>query len=654
MPNIALSALGLTKATTNTQGTIELATTAETLAGTRTDLACTPAGVAALVVSGSPAASTTVAGIAELSTNAEAAAKTDTTRTMTPSNVPSIMAAPGDIGGTTPAAGAFTTLSASGAFSLTGDQVTVAEGGTGLATITDHGVMLGSGTGAVTPTAVGATNQVFIGQSAADPIWSDDVDIVGTFDCTGAATFDSTVTIVDDLAVDTSTLFVDASANNVGIGTATPAAADKLHATFSTAGTTAIYEFEHTNNSNTASHVEVLVQNGGASGGDPFIALDVAGTQQYYIGIDNSDSDILKIGSGTAVGTTSSVQLTNAGALSVLRGNADVTRSDSGAVVSASVVNSSNTASSDAKVLVTCGGTSAGDAATVYSVSGGQAYAIGLDNSASDAFVIAASATLGSTNAISISTAGAVTIPVSLTNTGGDTITVRSDAGAEVTTEVTNSDNTNAASDAYFEAAVGGTSAGDAGIRFQISGGQNWSAGLDNSASDGFALSASNDIGTTNVMASTVAGEVTFPLSPAFFSYLASAAANKTGNGTSYTIGTDALTEVYDRNADATTAGVFTAPVTGIYDLRAQVACTGCTIATTFTLSIVTTGQTFTKSFVRAAEAGDMTMDLSVLATMTATDTASVTIVVSGEAGDTVDINGGAAGLTFFCGRLVA
>ena len=45
----------------------------------------------------------------------------------------------------------------------------VPSGGTGLASITDHGVMVGSATGAVTPTAVGATGDVLTGNTGADP-----------------------------------------------------------------------------------------------------------------------------------------------------------------------------------------------------------------------------------------------------------------------------------------------------------------------------------------------------------------------------------------------------------------------------------------------------------------------------------------------------
>lgn len=46
----------------------------------------------------------------------------------------------------------------------------VGEGGTGLATITDHGILLGSGTGAITPLGVASNGQLPIGSTDADPV----------------------------------------------------------------------------------------------------------------------------------------------------------------------------------------------------------------------------------------------------------------------------------------------------------------------------------------------------------------------------------------------------------------------------------------------------------------------------------------------------
>jgi len=47
----------------------------------------------------------------------------------------------------------------------------VAKGGTGAASLTDHGVMVGSGTGAVTALAAGTNGQVLISSTGADPVF---------------------------------------------------------------------------------------------------------------------------------------------------------------------------------------------------------------------------------------------------------------------------------------------------------------------------------------------------------------------------------------------------------------------------------------------------------------------------------------------------
>lgn len=177
-----------------------------------------------LAIAGSPISEEAVNGIGQLATDAEAIAGTAnnpgvTALFVTPSNLAPVFAAPpaAGFGSGTPRPVAATTLSASGAFSLTGDQVQVAEGGTGTTTLTDHGIMLGSGTSAVSVTAVGTNNQVLIGQSAADPIWSDNLDLPGTLDVTGTATFDGNVNVagtvsltgtfdIDNLAFSTNTI----------------------------------------------------------------------------------------------------------------------------------------------------------------------------------------------------------------------------------------------------------------------------------------------------------------------------------------------------------------------------------------------------------------------------------------------------------------
>lgn len=50
------------------------------------------------------------------------------------------------------------------------DPLIVGKGGTGAATLTDHGILLGSGIGAVTPLGVATNGQLPIGSTGADPV----------------------------------------------------------------------------------------------------------------------------------------------------------------------------------------------------------------------------------------------------------------------------------------------------------------------------------------------------------------------------------------------------------------------------------------------------------------------------------------------------
>ena len=49
-------------------------------------------------------------------------------------------------------------------------DLVVEDGGTGVSTLTDHGVLLGSGTGAITPLGVAANGQLVVGSTGADPV----------------------------------------------------------------------------------------------------------------------------------------------------------------------------------------------------------------------------------------------------------------------------------------------------------------------------------------------------------------------------------------------------------------------------------------------------------------------------------------------------
>lgn len=141
-------------------------------------------------------------------------------------------------------------------------------------------------------------------------------------------------------------------------------------------------------------------------------------------------------------------------------------------------------------------------------------------------------------------------------------------SGVTNTLNITNSSNT-ASSSARKKISVGGSSASDPSIDFNISGTTDWSLGIDNSDSDNFKLSQSNSLGSNDTIVCTQNGEVLFPRNPAFLAYVSSNIPNVTGDGTRYTVIFD--TEDFDIGANYNNStGVFTAPVEGIYKF-----CTG-------------------------------------------------------------------------------
>ena len=145
-----------------------------------------------------------------------------------------------------------------------------------------------------------------------------------------------------------------------------------------------------------------------------------------------------------------------------------------------------------------------GDAAYVANISGGQSWIWGLDNSDADRFKISASAALGTSDCVIISTSGLFTIPA------GNLVVSRSENGAAVSGIVQNTSNT-AGSHAKWLLEVAGSSAGDAYIQYDITGGggATWSHGPDTSDSNTFKLCASGTIGTSSYLTITTAGLVT-------------------------------------------------------------------------------------------------------------------------------------------------
>jgi hypothetical protein len=93
--------------------------------------------------------------------------------------------------------------------------------------------------------------------------------------------------------------------------------------------------------------------------------------------------------------------------VSVPLGNFIVTRSAVGSSTLATILNSDNTnAASGAGIRLDVGGASAGDTYILINITGATNWIFGADNSDSDSFKISASATLGSSDCLTIKTSG--------------------------------------------------------------------------------------------------------------------------------------------------------------------------------------------------------------------------------------------------------
>jgi len=93
-------------------------------------------------------------------------------------------------------------------------------------------------------------------------------------------------------------------------------------------------------------------------------------------------------------------------------GNLSISAAVAGANLSCTVSNTSNTASAQAFYQAQVAGGTAADAYYVANISGGQGYSWGVDNSDSDAYVLSATVTPGTTNVMRVATTGEINYPL--------------------------------------------------------------------------------------------------------------------------------------------------------------------------------------------------------------------------------------------------
>lgn len=201
---------------------------------------------------------------------------------------------------------------------------------------------------------------------------------------------------------------------------------------------------------------------------------------------------------------------------------------------------------------------------------------------------------------------------------------------------------------------------GDSFVQFDINSTGEFRIGVDDDASDAFKISQGSALGTNDTQVITAAGEVTFPLTPTFFAYLAATESNVTGDGTNFIIGSSSgMTEVIDYNSDFS-GYTFTAPVSGAYQLTGNFNLGG--IGASHTVSyfqVVASNQTATvfggDLSTQADSSGRLGVNISFLVNMDAADTAILRCQVDGSA-KTVDVlhTGVLNPLTFISGSLQA
>lgn len=257
-------------------------------------------------------------------------------------------------------------------------------------------------------------------------------------------------------------------------------------------------------------------ENGSAAGAIVYTAGNVAtGIHLFYVGSAVEAVRIAQSGAMTTLGITAS-------------GDVTVSKSTASNTSIVSATQTDNTSgTSHARLQAVSGGGSGGDAFTRYAITGVTEWSTGIDNSDSDAYVIAASSALGTSNALRITTAGAVTIPGTLAVTGNIytpaklgigsnassptyDLEVNKDTSGDVVHLVVRNGSNTAGAASRIAMLTSGATAADSYLYFSNTV-RDWTIGLDNSDSDALVFAESNTLGTSNRLRIAVGGAVSIP-----------------------------------------------------------------------------------------------------------------------------------------------
>lgn len=449
-------------ATTTTPGIVTLSTS---IAGDAASLTLVPTVkeikdyVDAIAIAGAPISTTTVNGIGQLATDTEAVSGTATVPGVTalfvqPSNLAAVFAAPPATGGTTPAAGAFTTLGATGAITFavggswlsggstmnlgtdaSNDAINIGTAGARIVTIGDNtgatSVVINTGTGNLDLGVDAIAHTVRIGNATG----ATSIQITsgtGSVTLASTGTGDITANSADTLLLDSSgVLELNSSAGVISIGN--DAVSQNIN--LGTAGTRLITI------GNTTATTEVLI-NVGVNG----LVADGVASSPYTIGASTTTgaitiggtaqtTGIITLGSSSATSTVKIQSGAGASTTTIGEGTAgaNVTSINNGATGASSTVNilsGAATAGTHAVNIFT--GNASGGTQTFNLATGTNAVALNIGTGTTGVKTIAIGGTAA--NVITLGntqTAGSVAIGNAMT-TG--TVTVGGTAGTGLIT----------------------------------------------------------------------------------------------------------------------------------------------------------------------------------------------------------------------------
>lgn len=200
-----------------------------------------------------------------------------------------------------------------------------------------------------------------------------------------------------------------------------------------------------------------------------------------------------------------------------------------------------------------------------------------------------------------------------------------------------------ASSAAREKITVGGTSAGNPTLNFNVSGSTDWEMGINNSASQRLTISQSTALGTKDVWRMTTAGVRTMPLQSLVIGGKNTSNLNVTGDGTPVTVVYNVAT-IDPQSSFNTGTGIFTAPVTASYTFITNLFFSGISAAhTAFQYNLLVNGSPIGIYLVNGANVNSsmgLTLESFLALSLTAGDTVGVQVVVSGGA-KTVNIGAG-------------